>query len=48
MNFTMSPVAFVRAGAPLGLHPLIGGLPPETAWRYLRVVTEQVMPALQR
>lgn len=41
-------VAFVRAGAPLGLHPLIGGLPPETAWRYLRVVTEQVMPALQR
>ena len=40
-------VAFVRAGAPLGLHPLIGGLPPEIAWRYLRVVDEQVMPALR-
>jgi alkanesulfonate monooxygenase SsuD/methylene tetrahydromethanopterin reductase-like flavin-dependent oxidoreductase (luciferase family) len=40
-------VAFVRAGAPLGLHPLIGGLPPETAWRYLRVVDEHVMPALR-
>ena len=28
------------------LHPLIGGLPPELAWRYLETVTDQVMPAL--
>jgi hypothetical protein len=26
------------------MHPLIGGLPPEVAWRYLRTVTDQVMP----
>ncbi|AFM16714.1 flavin-dependent oxidoreductase, F420-dependent methylene-tetrahydromethanopterin reductase [Mycolicibacterium chubuense NBB4] len=25
----------VEAGSPLPLHPLCGGLPPETAWRYL-------------
>ena len=37
----------VRAGAPLGLHPLIGGLPPDTAWRYLRTVVDRVMPAVQ-
>jgi len=40
-------IAHVRTGAPLGLHPLVGGLPPEIAWRYLRVVGEQVMPALR-
>ena len=40
-------VAFVKAGAPLGLHPLIGGLPPELAWKYLNVVVDKVMPALQ-
>ncbi|CAO5239519.1 LLM class flavin-dependent oxidoreductase [Frankia sp. AgKG'84/4] len=39
-------VALVRTGMPLSLHPLIGGLPPEIAWRYLRVVTDTVMPAL--
>jgi alkanesulfonate monooxygenase SsuD/methylene tetrahydromethanopterin reductase-like flavin-dependent oxidoreductase (luciferase family) len=38
-------IAHVRAGAPLTLHPLVGGLPPEIAWRYLRVVGERVMPA---
>ncbi len=38
-------VEFVRRGAPLPLHPLVGGLAPEVAWRYLRTVTEQVMPA---
>jgi alkanesulfonate monooxygenase SsuD/methylene tetrahydromethanopterin reductase-like flavin-dependent oxidoreductase (luciferase family) len=37
-------VEFVRAGAPLGLHPLIGGLPPEIAWRYLHTVVDEVMP----
>jgi hypothetical protein len=40
-------VVHVRGGAPLPLHPLIGGLPPEIAWRYLRTVVEKVMPALQ-
>jgi alkanesulfonate monooxygenase SsuD/methylene tetrahydromethanopterin reductase-like flavin-dependent oxidoreductase (luciferase family) len=37
-------VKTVRSGMPLQLHPLIGGLPPEVAWRYLRTVTDQVMP----
>ena len=40
-------VAVAKQGMPLALHPLIGGLPPEIAWKYLRVVTEQVMPALK-
>jgi alkanesulfonate monooxygenase SsuD/methylene tetrahydromethanopterin reductase-like flavin-dependent oxidoreductase (luciferase family) len=39
-------VAHVRGGAPLALHPLIGGLPPEIAWRYLETVVDKVMPAL--
>jgi alkanesulfonate monooxygenase SsuD/methylene tetrahydromethanopterin reductase-like flavin-dependent oxidoreductase (luciferase family) len=34
----------VRAGAPLPLQPLVGGLPPDTAWRYLRTVTDTVVP----
>ncbi len=37
-------VDLVRAGVPLPLHPLVGGLPPEIAWRYLRVVTDDVVP----
>jgi alkanesulfonate monooxygenase SsuD/methylene tetrahydromethanopterin reductase-like flavin-dependent oxidoreductase (luciferase family) len=37
-------VETVRSGMPLQLHPLIGGLPPEVAWRYLRTVTDEVMP----
>ena len=32
--------------APLPLHPLVGGLPPELAWTYLRTVGDEVMPAL--
>ena len=36
----------VRGGAPLGLHPLTGGLPPDIAWRYLETVADKVMPAL--
>jgi len=40
-------VELARAGMPLALHPLIGGLPPEIAWRYLRTVVEDVLPALQ-
>lgn len=39
-------VALVQAGQPLQLHPLVAGLPPDIAWRYLRTVTDVVMPAL--
>jgi alkanesulfonate monooxygenase SsuD/methylene tetrahydromethanopterin reductase-like flavin-dependent oxidoreductase (luciferase family) len=39
-------VSMVKAGSPLALQPLVGGLPPEIAWRYLRVVTDEVMPRL--
>lgn len=41
-------VASIRAGVPLALHPLVGGLPPEIAWRYLRIVTDEVMPRVGR
>ena len=37
----------VRGGAPLPLHPLIGGLPPKIAWRYLDCVVNKVLPALR-
>ena len=40
-------VDMVRSGTPLPLHPLIGGLPPEIAWRYLHTVADEVMPAVQ-
>ena len=39
-------VEFARGGMPIGLHPLIGGLPPELAWPYLRTVVDDVIPAL--
>jgi hypothetical protein len=39
-------IELVRGGSPLALHPLIGGLPPEVAWRYLRTVVDEVMPAV--
>ena len=39
-------VAMIKAGQPLALQPLVGGLPPEIAWRYLRTVTDEVMPRL--
>ena len=38
----------VRAGHHLRLHPLIGGIPPEIAWRYLRTVGEKVAPAARK
>ena len=38
-------VDIVKSGGVLLLQPLCGGLPPELAWKYLKVVTEQVMPA---
>lgn len=39
-------VTYVKGGAPLSLLPLAGGLPPEIAWKYLRNVSEKVMPQL--
>jgi alkanesulfonate monooxygenase SsuD/methylene tetrahydromethanopterin reductase-like flavin-dependent oxidoreductase (luciferase family) len=39
-------VSLARSGVPIPLHPLIGGLPPDIAWRYLRTVTDEVVPAL--
>jgi alkanesulfonate monooxygenase SsuD/methylene tetrahydromethanopterin reductase-like flavin-dependent oxidoreductase (luciferase family) len=39
-------IASVKAGAPLPLMPLCGGLPPDLAWPYLERVANQVMPAL--
>ena len=39
-------VAHVKGGAPLSLLPLAGGLPADLAWKYLRVVSEKVMPQL--
>ena len=39
-------VTLVRGGTPLQLHPLIGGLPPEIAWRHLRTVVDDVLPAV--
>lgn len=40
-------VARIRGGAPLALHPIIGGLPPPIAWRYLETVVEKVLPAVR-
>ena len=39
-------IDYGRAHGPLGLHPLVGGLPPDIAWRYLRNVIDKVEPAL--
>ena len=39
-------ISMIKTGSPLALHPLVGGLPPEIAWRYLRTVTDEVMPRL--
>ncbi len=39
-------VGFIRSGNVLQLNPLIGGLDPEVAWRYLRTVTDEVVPRL--
>lgn len=40
-------VELVRGGTPLLLQPLVGGLPPHIAWRYLRIVTDDVMPRVE-
>ena len=36
----------IKAGQVLPLQPLVGGLPPDIAWRYLRTVTDDVLPRL--
>ncbi len=36
----------IRAGAPLMMHPLVGGCPPELGWASLKLVAEKVLPAL--
>ena len=41
-------VEMMKTGIPLPLQPLVGGLPPEIAWRYLRTVTDEVMPRFAR
>lgn len=38
-------VGIVKGGGLLSLQPLCGGLPPDVAWKYLEVVTDEVMPA---
>ena len=38
-------VDLIRTHGSLSLQPLCGGLDPEVAWRYLRRVTDEVMPA---
>jgi alkanesulfonate monooxygenase SsuD/methylene tetrahydromethanopterin reductase-like flavin-dependent oxidoreductase (luciferase family) len=39
-------VEMVRAGQPLGLQPLCGGLSPDVAWESLHLLSERVLPAL--
>jgi alkanesulfonate monooxygenase SsuD/methylene tetrahydromethanopterin reductase-like flavin-dependent oxidoreductase (luciferase family) len=41
-------LALVKRWGRLALHPLCGGCPPELAWKYLRRVVDDVMPALAR
>ncbi|MEX1008794.1 MAG: LLM class flavin-dependent oxidoreductase [Acidimicrobiia bacterium] len=38
-------VEIVKGGGLLMLQPLCGGLPPDLAWKYLKIVTDDVMPA---
>ena len=41
-------VDIVRNGGMLPLHPLCGGLPPDLAWKYFKIVADEVMPAAER
>ena len=38
-------IAIVKSGGLLLLQPLCGGLPPDLAWKYVKIVTDEVMPA---
>ena len=40
-------VELFRRWGRVALHPLCGGLDPERAWKYLRVVTESVWPRIR-
>ena len=44
---TDEAVSLIASGQPLNLQPLAGGLPPDLAWKYLRRVTDEVMPRVQ-
>ncbi len=39
-------IAFVRESGILVTQPLCGGLPPEMAWRSLRLIADRVLPAV--
>jgi alkanesulfonate monooxygenase SsuD/methylene tetrahydromethanopterin reductase-like flavin-dependent oxidoreductase (luciferase family) len=39
-------VAYIRTHGPLSMQPLCGGCPPELAWESLRLIAEEVLPAL--
>jgi len=39
-------VELIRTYGNLALHPLCGGLDPDVAWRYLRRVADEVLPAV--
>jgi alkanesulfonate monooxygenase SsuD/methylene tetrahydromethanopterin reductase-like flavin-dependent oxidoreductase (luciferase family) len=39
-------IAHIQSGGMLTLAPLCGGIPPETAWKYLRYVDEAIVPGL--
>ena len=41
-------VELVKRWGRLGLHPLCGGCPPELAWKYLRRVVDEVIPAVTK
>jgi alkanesulfonate monooxygenase SsuD/methylene tetrahydromethanopterin reductase-like flavin-dependent oxidoreductase (luciferase family) len=38
-------VELVKGGGLLMLQPLCGGLPPDLAWKHLKIVTDEVIPA---
>jgi len=39
-------VEMMRAGQPLALQPLCGGLPPGLAWESLELIEDRVLPNL--
>ncbi|MEU5880075.1 LLM class flavin-dependent oxidoreductase [Spirillospora sp. NPDC047279] len=38
-------IDMIQNGGLPALHPLVGGLPPDLAWRYLHVLADRVLPA---
>jgi hypothetical protein len=41
-------VEHIKRWGRLGLHPLCGGCPPDLAWKYLRRVVDEVLPAMSK